>query len=109
MYDSALLDRSDRIIAKAWADEKFKAALKADPKAALASQGIELPEGLTLNVLENTETSYTLVLPKPPDLALVGEELDQSSEVARCGGGGCGCGGCGCGGGGCQACNCLCW
>jgi hypothetical protein len=74
----------------------------------LASQGIELPEGLTLNVMENSETSFTLVLPKAPDLALVGEALDQA-EALRCGGcGGCG-GGCGCGGGGCLACNCICW
>jgi hypothetical protein len=110
MNATLLPDSSDRVIAKAWADEGFKAALMANPKAALASQGIEVPEGITLNVFENSEKVINLVLPKLPDLALAGEALDFAGGAARCGGGGCGCGGgggCGCGGGG--ACVCLCW
>jgi hypothetical protein len=111
MNATLLTNSSDRVIAKAWADEDFKAALMANPKAALASQGIEVPEGLTLRVLENSEQVFNLVLPKQPDMALVGESLDESA-AGRCGGGGCRCGGgCGCGGGGC-ACGggaCLCW
>ena len=107
MNGTLLLDSSDRVIARAWADEDFREALMANPKAALRSQGIEVPEGMTLHVFENTETVFNLVLPKLPDMALVGEELDQSVGAARCGGGGCGrCGGgCGCSGG----CGCLCW
>jgi hypothetical protein len=112
MNGTLYLDSPDRVIAKAWADEDFKAALMANPKAALMTQGIEIPDGVTLNVFENTDTVFNLVLPKLPDLALVGETLD-SAEPDRCGGGrcggGCGCGGCGCGGGGCQSCNCICW
>ena len=108
MEDTLLLDHSDQVIARAWADEDFKRALLADPKAALRSQGIEVPEDVTLHVFENSEKVFHLVLPKLPDLALVGEELDSSAGAARCGGCGCGCGGCG-GGGGCAACNCLCW
>jgi hypothetical protein len=108
MTGSLLLDNPDRVIAKAWADEDFREALMANPKAALRAQGIEVPEGLTLRVFENSDTVFNLVLPKLPDLALVGETLDQADWAARCGGGGCGgggrCGG-GCGGG----CSCLCW
>ena len=129
MNETMVLEQSDRVIAKAWADEDFRAALLANPRLALQSQGIEVPEGLTLHVFENSEKVFNLVLPKLPDLAmaLVGETLD-SSEAGRCGGcgggchcgggggcgcggGGCGCGGggCGCGGGGCNACICICW
>jgi len=86
MNNSLLLDESDRVIAKAWADEDFKNALKADPKAALRSQGIEVPEGVTLNVFENSEDVINLVLPKLPEMALAGEALDQSEGAARCGG-----------------------
>jgi hypothetical protein len=106
MNSSLLLESPDRVIAKAWADEDFKAALMADPKAALRSQGIEVPEDLTLNVFENSEKVFNLVLPKMPGMALIGEALDGLGEAARCGG--CG-GGCGCGGGGGCNCNCICW
>jgi hypothetical protein len=112
MNSSALLESPDRVIAKAWADEDFKVALLANPKEALKSQGIEIPEGVTLNVFENTghalensDNVINLVLPQAPDLGLVEEPLDQFEGMDRCGGG-CGgrCGGgCGCGG----ACNCI--
>ena len=110
MNDTLLLDQSDRVIAKAWADEDFMEALLTNPKAALRSQGIEIPDDVALHVFENSEKVFHLVLPKRPDLALVGEELDQAAGAARCGGGGGRCGGgCGgCGGGGC-GCGCLCW
>lgn len=109
MNGTLLLDSSERVIAKAWADEDFKAALMANPKAALKTQGIDIPEGVTLNVLENSENVINLVLPKLPDMLLTEEALGQSSEAARCGCGGCG--GCGCGGGGacaCIVCSCVC-
>ena len=110
MNATLLLESPDRIFAKAWADEDFKAELMVDPRAALAAQGIEVPEGVTLVVHENTADVIHMVLPNRPDLSLTGEMLDQAVGAARCGGGGCGggrCGGgCGCGGG---ACSCLCW
>jgi uncharacterized membrane protein len=109
MNGTLLLESPDRVIAKAWADEDFKMALMANPKEALKSQGIEIPEDVTLNVFENSGKVINLVLPSMPDLALAGEVLDQSAGAARCGGcgggGGCSCGGgCGCGG----SCLCLC-
>jgi hypothetical protein len=115
--NSALLESPDSLIAKAWADEDFKAALLADPKAALKSLGIDVPDGVALNVYENTDKVINLVLPKLPELALVGETLEGPGEVGACGGGG-GCRGCGGGGCGCVACGgcscggggvCICW
>ncbi|MGA2082257.1 MAG: NHLP leader peptide family RiPP precursor [Holophaga sp.] len=104
MNGTVLLESPDRVIAKAWADEEFKAALMADPRAALKAQGIEVPEGVTLNVLENSDNVINLVLPKAPEMGLTEETLGTTS-MDRCGG----CGGCGCGGGcGCIPCVCTC-
>jgi hypothetical protein len=107
MNGMAILDSPDRLIAKAWADEDFKSALLADPRAALRAQGFEIPAGVTLNVVENTENVINLVLPKAPEMALVEEPLDQAESMNRCGGG-CG-GGCGCGGGACGCLVCRCY
>jgi hypothetical protein len=104
MNGTVLLESPDRVIAKAWADEEFKAALMADPRADLKAQGIEVPEGVTLNVLENSDNVINLVLPKAPEMGLTEETLGTTS-MDRCGG----CGGCGCGGGcGCIPCVCTC-
>jgi hypothetical protein len=108
MNSDLLLENPDRVIAKAWADDDFRTALMANPREALKAQGIEIPEGVTLNVLEDSETVINLVLPRIPDMVLAGEELGQSAEALRCGGGGCRCGGCGCGGCGCGGGGCLC-
>lgn len=109
MYGTLQVDTPDRVIAKAWADEDFKRALLADPRLALKAQGIEVPDGVTLRVFENSDQVINLVLPKRPDLALTEEALDASAGAPACG---CHCGGGGCGGGGCScscSCTCLCW
>jgi len=54
-----------RIIAKAWADEAFKARLIADPVATLRPEGVVVPEGVTVSVLEDSPTHRHLVLPAP--------------------------------------------
>jgi hypothetical protein len=107
MNDMALLERPDRVIAKAWADEDFKSALLADPRAALRTQGIEIPEGITVRVVENSDNVINLVLPKAPDLPLLEEALDSLEGLNPPCGGGCRCGGCGGCGGGCVACTCV--
>jgi hypothetical protein len=110
MNDSSLLERPDRVIAKAWADEDFKAALLVDATSALRSQGFEIPEGVTIKVIENTDHVINLVLPKAPDLPLVTEALEGigGGDLCSCRGcGGCGgCRGCSCGGG-CVSCTCV--
>jgi hypothetical protein len=74
-----------QVVAKAWADEAFKQRLLAEPATVLREQGIELPDGLEVQVVENTEQRAYLVLPKPPQGELSVTELDQAS------GGTCGC------------------
>lgn len=64
-----------QIIERCWTDEAFKRRLLADPAAALKSVGMALPEGMTVNVVENTPSVYTLVIPEQPS-ALRDDDLD---------------------------------
>jgi hypothetical protein len=73
-----------QIVAKSWADDSFKQQLLADPMASLKAEGVELPEGLSVKVLDNTADIFHLVIPsKPTDMS--DEDLDAVS------GGNCAC------------------
>jgi hypothetical protein len=79
----------NKIIAKCWADEGFKTRLLADPAATLKAEGTDVPAGLTVMAVENTEKVFHLVIPaKPTDLS--DEDLDKVA------GGTLGCMICGC-------------
>ena len=66
-----------KVVARAWRDEAFKAQLLSDPAAALSDAGIDLPAGLTLKVVENTDSLFHLVLPPQPDGELDDEALEK--------------------------------
>ena len=67
-----------QIIAKAWMDEGFKQRLLADPAAALKQEGLDIPEGLRIKVVENTDKLVHFVLPaKPSSHELSDEQLDK--------------------------------
>jgi len=66
-----------KIIAKAWRDPAFKADLIANPAAALKAEGIDVPAGMAVTVLENTDKQFHLVLPPVP----TGELSDESLEA----------------------------
>jgi hypothetical protein len=55
-----------RVIARCWTDPAFKARLLADPVAVLREDGVEVPDGLQVKVLENTQAVQHWVLPSPP-------------------------------------------
>lgn len=57
-----------QIIQKAWEDPAFKNQLLEDPKGAIKMAfGIELPADIELKVVEETTTSYVLVIPPNPE------------------------------------------
>ena len=60
-----------KIIAKAWRDPAFKAALIANPAAALKAEDIDVPAAMAVTVVENTDKLFHLVLPPAPRKALV--------------------------------------
>jgi hypothetical protein len=55
-----------RVIAKAWADEAYKQRLITDAVAVLAEEGIAVPEGVSVRVVEDSEDVRTIVLPPVP-------------------------------------------
>ena len=93
-----------QIVAMAWADEEFKDRLMSNPKAVLREYGLEIGPGVRVDVVEDTESVRTFVLPPNPandleeeELSAVGVGYCYCGSCRRCGCGHCGCGGCGCG------------
>lgn len=66
-----------QLVAKAWADDSFKARLLAEPAAVLQEEGISLPEGVELRAVENTDKVMYLTLPPKPSDELSDEQLNQ--------------------------------
>ena len=68
----------EKIIEKCWADPAFKKQLLADPAGTLKAEGLELPEGLKVNAVENNAEQFTFVIPSEP-IELSDEALDGVS------------------------------
>ena len=59
----------DKILSRADEDSEFRAALIADPRAAIAAEiGQPIPDGFDLVVHEDSATTAHLVLPPSPQL-----------------------------------------
>ena len=55
-----------KAVAKAWSDTAYKEQLLNDPRAALASAGIDIPSEVEISVVEDSDSKKHLVLPVPP-------------------------------------------
>ena len=66
-----------QLIAKCWADESFKQQLLADTMATLKAEGAELPAGLTVKAVENSDTVFHLVIPAKPRSDLSDDDLQK--------------------------------
>ncbi|HQN18201.1 MAG TPA: nitrile hydratase subunit alpha [Syntrophobacteraceae bacterium] len=53
----------ESIIVPALQSPEFRARLLKEPEAVLKEFGIEIPEGMTLQFLENTDTTIHIVIP----------------------------------------------
>lgn len=56
-----------KVVARAWADDGFKAKLLKDPVSVLKEEGLEFPDGVKLNVVESTGAEVYLVIPPKPE------------------------------------------
>ncbi len=56
----------EKIIARAWKDPAFKKKLLANPKEALIEMGVHVSANVNVQVIEDTNSSYTFVLPASP-------------------------------------------
>ena len=66
-----------KVIARAWRDLAFKAKLLADPHGTLKDEGVPVPAGMTVTVVENTDTHVHFVLPSKPSQELSDEALEK--------------------------------
>ena len=74
-------DIEARIIAKAWKDEAYKQELLTNPQAVLAREfGVEFPEEIKVQVLEENSSSLYFVLPMSP-MAIAQELSEDQLEV----------------------------
>ena len=74
-----------QIIAKTWSDPAFKQKLMANPAATLMAEGIDVPAGMDVRAVENTDKVFHMVLlakPKPGELE--DEALDKVSGGLVC-------------------------
>jgi hypothetical protein len=70
-------DLQSEIIAKAWKDDKFKQELLSNPKAVFSREyGIDIPDNVQINVVEENASTVYLVIPVKPS-------LDDSRELAE--------------------------
>lgn len=67
----------NNILAKCWADESFKQKLLANPAEVLKAEGVEIPVGYSVRVLENTDKIINYVLPPNPNAELSDSELES--------------------------------
>ncbi len=78
-----------QVIQKAWADSDFRARLLADPKTALRDTfGIEMPDDLRLNVVEENPKEFYLVIPPHPSAVIPQAERLDIEPAAMWGNGG---------------------
>jgi hypothetical protein len=68
------------LVARAWDDPKFKERLLADSSTIFREYGIEFPDGLSVQVHENTGEAWHFVL--PANCAELSDEELESGEMA---------------------------
>ncbi|WOJ93369.1 NHLP leader peptide family RiPP precursor [Congregibacter variabilis] len=65
-----------RVVAKCWADDEYKQKFIDDPAAVLKAEGVEVPDGVSFRVVEDSEQLHTIVLPAKPT-GLSDDDLDN--------------------------------
>ena len=70
-----------QLFATCWKDEALKARFMSDPKAVLAEHGVVVPDGMNVNVVENSDNTVHITLPMAPtgDIELSDEELSKAA------------------------------
>ena len=69
------------LFAACWKDETLKQRFMSDPKGVLAEYGMPVPEGMDVNVVENTDTTVHITMPAPPSggMDLSDDELSNAA------------------------------
>ena len=72
-------NKMNTLIAACWKDDALKQRFLADPHAVLAEHGMDVPEGMNVNVVENTDNTVHVTLPAAPEGHA--ELSNSSSEI----------------------------
>ena len=71
-------DKLQELFARCWKDEAFKKRFVSEPGAVLDEEGFDVPEGVKVNVIENSANEMNIVLPANPEsLELSDSEMDK--------------------------------
>ena len=54
------------LFAACWKDEALKARFMSDPKAVMAEFDMDVPDGIDVNVVENTDNTVHITMPMAP-------------------------------------------
>ncbi len=54
------------LFAACWKHEALKARFMSDPKAVLTEHGIKVPDSIDVNVVENSDNTVHITMPKTP-------------------------------------------
>jgi len=74
-----------QLFSDCWKDDVLKARFLREPKSVLADYGIAVPEGVTVQVLADTDDCMHITLPRPP--AVLADLADDDLAKAAGGGG----------------------
>ena len=79
-----------KLFAACWKDDALKQRFMSDPGAVLAEYGMDVPDGIDVNVVENTDNTVHITMPAPPRgyQGLSDEELSNAAGAkssANCG------------------------
>ena len=86
-------NKMNTLIAACWKDDALKQRFLSDPHAVLADHGMDVPEGMNVNVVENTDNTVHVTLPAAPEghgelsddeLANAAGGLDRRCVHVRC-------------------------
>ena len=70
------------LFAACWKDEALKARFMSDPKAVLAERGIDVPDNIDVNVVENSDNTVHITMPAAP----ASDELSDEELAGAAGG-----------------------
>ena len=55
-----------KLFAACWKDDALKQRFMNDPKAVMAERGIDVPDGIDVNVVENSDNTVHITMPQAP-------------------------------------------
>ena len=73
-----------KIVAKAWVDEDYKKNLLNNTETVLKDEGIEIPAGLKIKIIEEPENTKIFTLPQKPCNFDKIEELENRIAANDC-------------------------